>query len=121
LIIEKLESNEPRTNGDVAARDKLAKDVDSMMDAAAMDRLIGWEYPRPFSTVGYAPVQGPFTGEPTIDEVDISPAGYELSRIGDDPPVRTGKIAAVRAAIAEGTYETPEKIDLAIAALLREI
>lgn len=33
--------------------------------------------------------------------------------------VRTKKVAAIRKALADGTYETPEKVDLTVHRLLR--
>ena len=55
------------------------------------------------------------------DEVSISREADLLSRIGDLPEVRQERIDQIRAEIANGTYETQEKLDLAIARLLDEI
>jgi negative regulator of flagellin synthesis FlgM len=44
-----------------------------------------------------------------------------LDRIQSDPQVRAERLAEVRAAIVAGTYETPEKMALAIERLLAEI
>ena len=59
------------------------------------------------------------------DNVQISPQGKLLSEVNQMldkiPDVRQDKIDAVRRLIAEGTYETPEKIDIAVDRLLPEI
>lgn len=54
----------------------------------------------------------------TIDRLDIS---AEASRAADAGEVRTDKVAALRAQIANGAYETPEKLDAALDRLLDEI
>jgi negative regulator of flagellin synthesis FlgM len=55
------------------------------------------------------------------DEVSISREADILSRIGELPDVRQERIDQIRTEIANGTYETQEKLDLAIARLLDEI
>ncbi|NIL96660.1 MAG: flagellar biosynthesis anti-sigma factor FlgM [Planctomycetales bacterium] len=55
------------------------------------------------------------------DEVSISREADILSRIGELPDVRQERVDQIRAEIANGTYETQEKLDLAIARLLEEI
>jgi negative regulator of flagellin synthesis FlgM len=55
------------------------------------------------------------------DEVELSDAARMLDRIQSDPQVRAERLAEIRAAIVAGTYETPEKMALAIERLLSEI
>jgi negative regulator of flagellin synthesis FlgM len=55
------------------------------------------------------------------DQVDISEAARLASGVHELPPVREDLIARVRAAIAEGTYETPERLDVALDRLLDEL
>ena len=38
----------------------------------------------------------------------------------EPPPLRARRLAAIRAAIASGTYETTERLDLAVSRLLAE-
>jgi anti-sigma28 factor (negative regulator of flagellin synthesis) len=45
------------------------------------------------------------------DSVEFSPRAQLLSRLAELPDVRQGLIDRVRAEIASGTYETPDKID----------
>ena len=55
------------------------------------------------------------------DEISISQEADLLSRIGDIPDVRQGRVDQIRAEIASGVYETEEKMDVAVARLLDEI
>ncbi len=55
------------------------------------------------------------------DQVEISDAAQMLSRMAQDTDIRTDKIASVRQAIADGTYETPDKIDVVVNRILQEI
>jgi negative regulator of flagellin synthesis FlgM len=58
------------------------------------------------------------------DEVQISPAaqaaGY-VDQVNSLPDIRQDRVAALRAAIADGSYETPDKLDAALNGLLDEI
>ena len=55
------------------------------------------------------------------DEVSISQEADFLSRIADIPDIRQERVDAIRAEIANGTYESDDKIDIAVARLLDEI
>jgi negative regulator of flagellin synthesis FlgM len=57
----------------------------------------------------------------TADVVEISNAAKLSARIDQIPEVRAELVERVRAEIAAGTYETPEKIDIAAAKLLDEL
>ncbi len=63
----------------------------------------------------------PTSGVTGSDEVTISQEAQLLSRIHDLPDVRQDVVDRVRAEIAGGTYETPDKIDVAVSRLLDEI
>lgn len=58
---------------------------------------------------------------PIQDEVQISSQGEIMSRLAEIPDIRQDKVAALRAAIANGTYETDEKLGAALDRLLDEI
>lgn len=78
---------------------------------------------RPVQT---SPVQGaessPVTGlEAPRDEVSISSAARLLEQARIDPNVRAERLAEIRTAIANGTYETPEKLEAAVARLLDDM
>jgi len=55
------------------------------------------------------------------DELEISDAARLVEQVHDLPDVRQGRIDQIRAQIAEGTYETDEKLDIAVGRLLDEI
>jgi len=66
---------------------------------------------------------GPDRSSPIRDELDISEAARaaEAQQTGDTAPIRQDRVDAIRAQIASGTYETPEKLDAALERLLDEI
>jgi negative regulator of flagellin synthesis FlgM len=55
------------------------------------------------------------------DRLDISEAGQIAGRLSDVPEIRADRVAEIRAAIVEGTYETGEKLATAVERLLDEI
>lgn len=62
------------------------------------------------------------------DSVEISPEAQEAARLAEaaegraaDAPIRNELVARIRSEIADGSYETPEKIDAALDRLLDEI
>ncbi len=68
--------------------------------------------PQPAAQSGY--VMG-------ADQLDISREADLVSRVRDLPDIRADRVAEIRAAIESGTYETPEKLDIALGRLLDEI
>jgi hypothetical protein len=56
-----------------------------------------------------------------VDDVEVSDLGSVLARLAETPGVRVGKIARIRAEIAAGAYESPEKIDATVDRLLGEL
>ena len=55
------------------------------------------------------------------DELQISDAAQLVEKVGDVPEIRQDRVDAIRLQIAEGTYETEEKLDIALGRLLDEI
>jgi len=55
------------------------------------------------------------------DELDISDAARLVDQVRQMPEIRQDKVDEIRAKIAEGTYETDEKLEIAIGRLLDEI
>ncbi len=55
------------------------------------------------------------------DQLDISQEADLISRVRDLPDVRADRVAELRAAIASGTYETADKLEVAVERLLDEI
>ena len=62
-----------------------------------------------------------FGGNDGVDQLDISPEADFVSQVRDLPDIRADKVAAIKAQIQAGTYETDEKMDLALSRLLDEI
>ena len=60
-------------------------------------------------------------GRSAPDTVEISDTARYLGEIKKLPEVRQEKIQAARDAIAAGTYETPERIDGTVNALMQEM
>lgn len=66
------------------------------------------------------PQQAPSATMPR-DQLDISSAGQMLDAIRDLPEIRQERVQQLRAAIADGSYETADKLDGALERLLDEI
>ena len=56
-----------------------------------------------------------------VDRVDISPAADAASRAAETGGVRQDLVNLIRSQIASGTYDTPEKMDIAMERLLDQI
>ena len=81
---------------------------------------------------GAQPIGAPHTSRPSKpsapeqpgpiqDEVQISDAAQFVDQVRQMPEIRQDKIDQIRAQIAQGTYETEEKLDIAVGRLLDEI
>jgi negative regulator of flagellin synthesis FlgM len=53
--------------------------------------------------------------------LDLSEASQLISQAHDVPEIREDLVARVRSQIASGTYETPERFDVAVDRLLDEV
>ncbi|WP_254507476.1 flagellar biosynthesis anti-sigma factor FlgM [Anatilimnocola floriformis] len=60
-------------------------------------------------------------GASGVDQLDISPEAEMLSQVHNLPDVRQDRVADIRAQIKNGTYDTDEKLDMALSRLLDEI
>jgi negative regulator of flagellin synthesis FlgM len=58
---------------------------------------------------------------PAGDRVELSDRARWLDRLRQLPEVRTELVETVRQSIVDGTYETPEKIGIAVEHLLEEL
>jgi anti-sigma28 factor (negative regulator of flagellin synthesis) len=76
--------------------------VDPMTPVRAVDRL-----------AAAMPARG-------SDEVFVSPMATYLNKLRENP-IREELVNEVREQIADGTYETPEKIDAAVSELAQEL
>jgi negative regulator of flagellin synthesis FlgM len=57
----------------------------------------------------------------TADTLEISSAAAAASRLADIPDIRHERVAQIKAQIQAGTYETADKLDRALDAMLDEI
>ena len=55
------------------------------------------------------------------DSVEFSQTAQLLSKLAELPDVRQGLVDRVRSQIADGSYETPDKLDAAITGLLGDL
>jgi hypothetical protein len=69
-------------------------------------------------THGPSCLPGPITRDPDWWSV---PAGADSYLNTDDPPIRVHLVERVRREIAEGTYETPERLEAALERLLSHL
>jgi len=58
---------------------------------------------------------------PIRDEVDISDVARLVEQARHAPEIRSDLVETIRAKIAQQTYETPEKLGIAVERLLDEI
>lgn len=56
-----------------------------------------------------------------VDQLDISAEAQAASSLGDVSDVRAARVAEIKAQIAEGTYETNEKLDVAVNRMINEL
>jgi negative regulator of flagellin synthesis FlgM len=56
-----------------------------------------------------------------VDQLDISPEADFVAQTRDLPDIREERVASIRAQIQAGTYETADKLDMALSRLLDEI
>jgi negative regulator of flagellin synthesis FlgM len=78
---------------------------------------------------GINPPHAPFRGQAAgragstrgSDRVEISPAAEAAVRAAESGEVRHSLVNQIRDQIAAGTYETPDKLDIALDRLLDEI
>ncbi len=76
-------------------------------------------FPR-LATFGVDAGQTVHAGAPR-DHVEISPLGQMLDGISRLPEIRHERVEEIRSQIAAGTYETPEKLELALDRMLDEL
>lgn len=67
------------------------------------------------------PSSSPSDSAPIQDELQISELGQLLEKVHDLPDIRADLVAKIRGEIAAGTYETEEKLQIAVERLLDEI
>jgi flagellar biosynthesis anti-sigma factor FlgM len=71
-------------------------------------------------TAGASPTQGTARAQ-MHDRVELSEHARHLDRLRSMPDVRQAKIEAARSAIAEGVFETPDRLRAALLKMLDEV
>jgi negative regulator of flagellin synthesis FlgM len=57
----------------------------------------------------------------TTDELQLSPAAQMASKLSEIPDIRWDRVNSIKSAIADGTYMTDDKMNVAVDRLLDEI
>jgi negative regulator of flagellin synthesis FlgM len=57
----------------------------------------------------------------TTDELQLSPAGQMASKLSEIPDIRWDRVNAIKTAIADGSYMSDDKMNVAVDRLLDEI
>lgn len=86
------------------------------IDASAMGRI-----PAPDLKAEAVETRRPARARRGDDRVEVSDAARFLAKLNAMPEVRGELVDRVRAEIANGTYDTPEKFDLALDAMIDEV
>ncbi len=56
-----------------------------------------------------------------VDQLEISAEAQMMSATSTNTEIRTGLVENIRAQIASGQYDTPEKLDVALSRMLNEL
>ncbi|MBN2024490.1 MAG: flagellar biosynthesis anti-sigma factor FlgM [Pirellulales bacterium] len=75
----------------------------------------------PHSSRAPRPAAAPESSAPIRDELDLSNSAQLIDRAKAAPDVRQDRVNAIREQIATGTYETEEKLQIALERFLDEI
>jgi len=59
--------------------------------------------------------------DPADDQIEISPTGQVLSSIPANSGIRVDRVAEIRQAIADGSYETRARIEITVDRLLEAL
>jgi negative regulator of flagellin synthesis FlgM len=86
------------------------------MDVRGVGSVTGTTPSRPASP---PPAREPAAPKPRSprDVLDLSQAGKMLDQLSQNPDVRQERLARIKEAIANGTYDTDEKLEAALAKL----
>lgn len=67
-----------------------------------------------------AEIRSPSKARRGDDQVDVSDKARFLAKLNNMPDIRSDLVARVREEIAKGEYDTPERFDLAVDAMIDE-
>ena len=90
-----------------------------MINIEGVQHIIAPKAIQPAETIYPAEAQTGAMG--VSDVVEISTGAILASKVQDIPEIRTELVERVKAEIAAGAYETPERIDAAVSRLIDEM
>ncbi len=59
--------------------------------------------------------------ESILDNINATPIGRVLKRIGSLPEVRKGKVLSLRQKLTEGTYDVNDRLDMAMDRIIEDL
>lgn len=95
-------------------KDDAMTDINPIQSASSVYAYQGVQRSRPSASDAPATVRQP-------DQVELSAAAQWVSRLKELPEIREDVVDRVRQEIAQGTYETPEKLDAAAEEMLSDL
>ncbi len=75
----------------------------------------------PHNVRSYAPSNPTRSTADVSDELHISDSARIAAQLNDIPDIRQDRVSSIRQAIAQGTYDTDDKMSAALDSLLNEI
>ena len=93
--------------------DRHSKEGQINMDVSGVGPASGGTPIRGIAPTTSQPVASPSVAAPR-DELEISSAGKMLDRLSESPEVRAERLAQIKEAIENGTYDTDEKLEAAL-------
>jgi flagellar biosynthesis anti-sigma factor FlgM len=96
------------------------KEVQTNMDVSGIGPSSGANPVRAVSPAAAQPVAQPSVTAPQ-DELEISSAGKMLDRLSETPEVRAERLAQIKEAIENGTYDTDEKLEAALSRMFNSL
>ena len=95
--------------------DRQIKEVQTTMDVSGIGSVSGTAPARAVtSTTAVEQSEAAATVSTPRDELEISSAGKMLDRLSETPEVRAERLAQIKEAIENGSYDTDEKLEAAL-------
>ncbi len=111
--------NSSPTDSGLSDRGNAAMDVNGTSSISGSMPINKPIAPTQATTNKEAPAANPISSPK--DELEISSAGRMLDEMTNESEMRAERLAQIKAAIDDGTYETDEKLDAALNRLLNQI
>lgn len=93
----------------------LAEEGRTSMDVSGLGSVSGAGPVRSTTPANAAkPTEAPSASTTPKDELELSAAGQALERLNETPEMRAERLAQIKAAIDDGSYDSDEKLDAAL-------